>query len=197
MIHESAIVDRGAHVGLGTDIWHWTHIREGVAIGRNCHIGQGVYIDKHVRIGNNVKIQNGVYVYRGVIIRDNVFIGPNVTFTNDLYPRSEGEWTLDKTLLDHGCSIGAGSVVLCGIRIGKWAMIGAGSVVTKDIPDHALVMGNPIRIEGYVCYCGHGLEDLEGSTRLMFCKYCGKHIPVIKSGLSDRRWDRGEEMDQW
>jgi UDP-2-acetamido-3-amino-2,3-dideoxy-glucuronate N-acetyltransferase len=149
--HPTAIVESDK-VGEGTRIWHFAHIRNGSRIGRNCNIGKSVYIDRDAEIGDNVKIQNFVSVYKGVKIDDDVFIGPSATFTNDLFPRSFlwNEAHIIHTYVCKGASIGANSTIICGITIGKYAMIGAGSVVTRDVPDFALVYGNPAEIEGWV-----------------------------------------------
>lgn len=135
-------------------------IREKTIIGNNCIIGKDVYIDTGVIIGNRVKIQNGVSIYRGVTVEDNVFIGPNAAFTNDLHPRAFNEnWMITPTLIKTGASIGANSTILCGISIGEYSMIGCGSVVIRDVPDHGLVVGNPARLIGYVCECGNKLDN--------------------------------------
>lgn len=182
--HPTAIVE-SEEIGEGTKIWHFAHIREKAKIGRNCNIGKGVYIDTEVKIGNNVKIQNFVSVYRGVKIEDDVFIGPSVTFTNDLYPRAFiwGEDKIIPTLVKRGASIGANSTIICGITIGEYAMIGAGSVVTRDVPPFGLVYGNPARLKGFVCYCGRELENVveERNDCIVYkCNYCGKIVEIGK-----------------
>jgi acetyltransferase-like isoleucine patch superfamily enzyme len=168
MIHPTAIIEKGVTIGELTKVWHYAHIREGAHIGVECIISKGVFIDQNVHIGNLVKIQNNVSVYKGVTISDGVFIGPHVCFTNDLIPRavdlnmkkvSQDEWILTRTSLDIGCSIGANSTILAGIRIGKWAMIGASSVVTKSIPDFALAYGNPAQLKGIVAPSGVKVSD--------------------------------------
>lgn len=145
--HTSAIVSKESQIGNGTKIWHFSHIRENVTIGSNVIIGQNVYIDHGVKIGDNCKIQNNVSIYKGVIIENNVFIGPSVTFTNDLYPEVDGwsEERITETLISEGCSIGANSTILCGVTIKKNALIGAGSVVTKDIEENTINYGNPAK----------------------------------------------------
>ncbi len=150
-IHESSDISDQSTIGENTQIWNWVKIREGSRLGSNCKIGQCVYIDKNVSIGNSCKIQNGVQIYQGVAISDDVFIGPNVTFTNDKYPRANNDhWEIVKTNVEKGVSIGAGSVIVCGITIGKYAMIAAGSVVTKDVAPYSLVIGNPAILMGTI-----------------------------------------------
>lgn len=184
--HPTAVVE-SEEVGEGTKIWHFAHIREGAKIGRNCNIGKCVYIDTRVEIGNNVKIQNFASIYRGVKIEDDVFIGPAVTFTNDLYPRAFiwGEEKIIPTLVKRGASIGANSTILCGILIGEYAMIGAGSVVTKNVPPFGLVYGNPAILKGFVCYCGKKLRDIVGedSKKILYKCSCGKSVEIKKEWL--------------
>jgi len=156
-IHPTAEVAPGARIGIGTKIWHQAQIREGAEIGQNCVIGKGVYIDRDVKIGDGVKIQNGANLYRGLVVEDNVFIGPSVTFTNDLFPRAQGEWSPIPTIVEKGASVGANATILCGIRIGTGAMIGAGSVVTRDVPALAVVAGNPARLLRFI----EGGENVE------------------------------------
>jgi len=167
VIHPTAEVEAGARVGAGTRVWHYVHIRSGAIVGENCNIGYGAYIDAGAVIGNSVKLQNRVSVYRGVTLEDGVFVGPNATFTNDKYPRSitpqgeilsEEDWQAAATFVLYGASIGAGAVVLPGITIGRWAMVGAGSLVTQDVPEQGLVVGLPARHIGYVCLCGRPLK---------------------------------------
>ncbi len=190
-IHPTAEVSSDAAVGDGTSIWHHCQIRPGAKIGQNCNFGKGVYIDFDVLIGNNVKIQNYVSVYHGVIIEDGVFVGPHVCFTNDLKPRSinadgslksNTDWVLSKTVIGYGSSLGANSTIRCGINIGRWAMVGAGSMVTKDVPDYALVYGNPARLHGFVCPCGSRLEKISetNSTILAQCPDCHGELEFAK-----------------
>ena len=150
-IHKAAHVSPKANIGDGTKIWINSQVREYSCIGENCVIGKDTYIDEHVVIGDRVKIQNGVSVYNGVTIEDDVFVGPNVTFTNDRVPRAFNlSWQITKTIVKKGASIGANATIVCGITIGEYALIGAGSVVTKDVPAYALAYGNPARVQGKV-----------------------------------------------
>lgn len=159
-VHETAEVNKSAVIGCGTKIWNQVQVRNDVVIGQNCVISKNVYIDEHVQIGNRVKIQNNVNVYHGVIVEDDVFLGPSMTFTNDRYPRSfNSKWEITETVVKKGASIGANSVIRCGVIIGEYAMVGAGSVVTKDVPPHSLVVGNPARQIGWVCKCGLKLDN--------------------------------------
>lgn len=154
-IHPTVNMSEGCVIGAGTKVWINSQIRENVFIGKDCIIGKDTYIDHDVTIGNRVKIQNGVSIYYGITVKDDVFIGPNAVFTNDYYPRAfNKEWIVTQTLVMEGASIGANATIICGITLGKYCMVGAGSVVTKDVPDHALVVGNPAHIIGYVCKCG-------------------------------------------
>ncbi len=180
MIHPTADVSADAKIGAGTRVWHYAQIREGAVVGEECIIGKGVYIDRDVVVGNRVKIQNQACLYRGLRVDDGVFIGPHVVFANDRYPRAiskEGrllggdDWRPESTHVGHGASIGAGSVVLPGVSIGRWAMVAAGSLVSRDVPDQALVMGRPARQRGYVCECGHRLEH--GEESVWRCLTCG------------------------
>lgn len=183
-MHPSAVVEDGVVIGDGTRIWHFVHVRKGARIGRNCNIGKDVYIDVDVVIGDNVKIQNFATIYRGVTVEDDVFIGPHVTFTNDMYPRSFSvDWQVIPTVVKKGASIGANATVVCGVTIGEYAMVGAGSVVTKDVPPFGLVYGNPARLKGFVCYCGRPFkeEDLVEETSGFVkykCGFCGKEVSI-------------------
>jgi len=178
--HETAIVEEGAKIGNNTKIWHFVQIRENAEIGSNCNIGKDVYIDKDVKIWNNVKIQNGVSIWKGITIEDNAFIGPNACFVNDLYPRSEiwNDERVKKTLIKEGASIGVNATILCDLEIGKYALVGAGSVVTKNVPNYGIVIGNPAKLIGYACICGHKLKEFKDN--LMICSSCKKEIDIKK-----------------
>jgi UDP-2-acetamido-3-amino-2,3-dideoxy-glucuronate N-acetyltransferase len=163
VIHSTAEVSPKAQIGFGTRVWNFAQIREGVVIGQNCIIGKDAYVDFDVKIGDNVKIQNSALIYHGVTLEDGVFIGPQVCLTNDRHPRaitSDGQlkgnddWIVGPILVKYGASLGAGSLILPNVTIGRFALVGAGAVVTRDVPDHALVVGNPARRVGYVCHCG-------------------------------------------
>jgi len=159
-IHESAYIDEPVSIGKGTKIWHFCHVMRGAEIGAGCVLGQNVYIDGDVKIGNNVRIQNNVSVYKKVTLEDNVFCGPSMVFTNVLNPRAEISRSIDEylpTLVKEGATIGANATVVCGHTIGRYAFIGAGAVVTKDIPDYAMVYGNAANIAGWMCECGEKL----------------------------------------
>jgi len=170
--HKSSIIDQPCQIGKGTKIWHFCHILQGAQIGKDCSFGQNVNVGGKAIIGNNVKIQNNVSVYDGVILEDYVFCGPSIVFTNDINPRSKypkhGEYL--KTLVKEGASIGANATLVCGIIIGKHAFIGSGTVVTKNIPDYALVYGVPARIKGWVCECGENLNFEKNQTQCSKCK---------------------------
>jgi acetyltransferase-like isoleucine patch superfamily enzyme len=154
-IHPAAHVSPDAKIGAGTKVWINAQIREGAVIGENCIISKDTYIDTGVTIGSNVKVQNGVSIYNGVTVEDGVFIGPNATFTNDLFPRAENsEWQITPTLVKQGCSIGANATIICGTTLGEYSMVGAGSVVTRDVADYTLVIGNPAKVIGRICKCG-------------------------------------------
>jgi acetyltransferase-like isoleucine patch superfamily enzyme len=174
-IHPLAVVDDGAQIGKGTKVWHFAHVRGTAVIGQNCILGKGVYIDAEVEIGSNVKIQNGVSVYQGVTVEDDVFLGPHMTFTNDLYPRAFVEsWEVSKTLVKRGASIGAHATIISNITLGEYCMIGSGAVVTKDVPAHGLVMGNPAYLAGFVCKCGQSLQKEGNRTKELVTFQCSK-----------------------
>jgi len=197
-IHPTAEVSEKAQIGEGSSIWHHAQVREGVKIGSNCIIGKGVYVDAGVPIGDNVKIQNYVSVYHGVVLEDGVFVGPHVCFTNDMRPRAVNpdgslkaadDWVLSETRVKKGAALGANSTIRCGITIGGWAMVGSGSVVTQDVPDHGLVYGNPARLRGFVCACGEisSKEGQAGETVTFKCPKCGRTFEVSKKNWENIR----------
>lgn len=172
-IHSTAEVDETASVGEGTRIWNQAQVRNNAVIGENCIISKNAYIDEYVKLGDRVKVQNNVNVYHGVTVEDDVFLGPSMTFTNDMFPRAfNADWKISETLVKRGASIGAGAVIRCGITINEYAMIGAGSVVVKDVPAQALVVGNPARQIGWVCRCGAKLKE-DGR-----CPECGEEYEI-------------------
>ncbi len=175
--HPTSVISEDAKIGQGTRIWHHAQIREGAIIGENCILGKGVYVGVDVRIGSGVKVQNGATIYRGVKIEDDVFIGPHVVFTNDRYPRAfSNQWEVVPTLVRRGASIGANSTIICGVKIGTYAMVGAGSVVTRNVPPQALVVGIPARMKSYVCRCGCPITaTTEGDRDIsLTCSRCGQ-----------------------
>jgi len=183
-IHPTSIVDNGSSIGAGTKIWHFCHVMPKSKIGTNCILGQNVFIGSDVIIGNNVKIQNNVSVYTGVICQNDVFIGPSAVFTNVLNPRStiERKAEFKQTIIKRGATIGANATVVCGTTIGSYAFIGAGAIVTKDIPDYALVVGNPAKKMGWMSEAGARLifEKNEATCSITGQKYLLKGNSVIK-----------------
>lgn len=178
-VHESSYVDEPSTIGEGAKIWHFSHILKGVTVGKKCNIGQNVVIGPNVTIGDNCKIQNNVSVYEGVELEDNVFCGPSMVFTNVFNPRSEvvRKDEYRKTLVKKGASIGANATVVCGATIGEYAFVGAGSVVTRDVPAYALVMGNPAKRTAWMCRCGEKLEKAPAG-RSVICNACGASYEV-------------------
>jgi acetyltransferase-like isoleucine patch superfamily enzyme len=184
-IHPTADVSPKAALGEGTRVWHEAQVREGAVIGRNCILGKGVYIDFGVQIGDNVKIQNRSSIYHGVTLESGVFVGPHVVLTNDLLPRavnpdgelkSDADWELGRIVVREGASLGAGAIIVPGVTVGRWAMVGAGSVVTSDVPDYGLAYGNPARLKGWVCPCGHRLEQRKDGV--WKCPSCGREVEI-------------------
>jgi UDP-2-acetamido-3-amino-2,3-dideoxy-glucuronate N-acetyltransferase len=173
--HQSAYVDDGCEIGAGTKIWHFTHVMTGAKIGRGCTIGQNVVISPKVVVGDNVKIQNNVSVYTGVILEDDVFCGPSMVFTNVINPRSHvsRKDEFRRTLVGRGATLGANSTILCGHTIGRYAFVGAGAVVTRDVPDYALMIGSPARVTGWMCACGVKLAAGPRPPARAVCAVCG------------------------
>ena len=176
-IHESAYVDDGATIGHGTRIWHFCHVMPGAVIGERCNLGQNVVVMPGTKLGNNVKVQNNVSIYEGVELEDDVFCGPSMVFTNVINPRShvsrKNEY--QRTLVRRGASIGANATIVCGVTLGEYAFVGAGAVVTHDVPDYALVIGVPARQSGWVCQCGEMLrpEARGQGPEPISCAACG------------------------
>jgi UDP-2-acetamido-3-amino-2,3-dideoxy-glucuronate N-acetyltransferase len=179
-VHESSVIDPGAVIGRGTRIWHFCHVMPGARIGERCNIGQNVFVANDVVIGNNAKIQNNVSIYSGVVIEDDVFMGPSMVFTNVVNPRShvvrKDEYR--PTLVRRGASIGANATIVCGVTLGRYCFVGAGAVVTRDVPDYALVVGSPARVQGFMCRCGTRLS-FQNTTAT--CAACGDRY-VMREG---------------
>ena len=189
-IHSSAVVSDQAEIGDGTQIWLFCQVRERAKIGRDCVFGKNVYVDYDVTIGDGCKVQNNVSLYVGVTLEDGVFCGPHACFTNDKVPRAVNpdmspkgldDWTISKTLVRSGAAIGANATIVCGVTIGRWAMVGSGAVVTRDVPDHALVLGNPARVVGWVCACGRRVQMDERAGKGN-CG-CGRVLVMDASGV--------------
>jgi UDP-2-acetamido-3-amino-2,3-dideoxy-glucuronate N-acetyltransferase len=180
-VHDSAYIDEDVQIGEGSKIWHFSHVLSHTIIGKNSVLGQNVVAGPSVTIGNNCKIQNNVSVYKGVELEDDVFCGPSMVFTNVINPRAfiEKKSEFKKTLLKKGCSIGANATIVCGVTVGRYALIGAGSVVTKDVPDYALITGVPGKQTGWVCECG---EVLKGTD--FKCVVCGKEYKLVNGILN-------------
>ena len=187
-VHPSSYVDENVTIGKGTKVWHFCHLQSGCRIGENCSLGQNVNISNNVVIGNGCKLQNNVSLYEGVILENHVFCGPSCVFTNDLTPRAKypkGSAGYKRTLVKEGASIGANATIVCGHTVGRWALIGAGAVVASNVPDHALMLGVPAKLAGYVCECGARISFENGRA---VCADCGRvyeqsaesHIEEIK-----------------
>ena len=183
-VHPTSIIDDNVEIGKGTKVWHFCHIQSGARVGRKCSLGQNVNISNNVIIGNNVKIQNNVSIYEGVELKDYVFCGPSCVFTNDMTPRAKypkGRSGYKKTIVEEGASIGANATIICGHIIGKWALIGAGTVVTSNISPYALVYGVPAKQRGWVCECGEQLPEN------LVCTRCGRKYEETDEGLKEVR----------
>ncbi|MFN0148058.1 MAG: acyltransferase [Dehalococcoidia bacterium] len=186
-VHPTAEVHGQAVIGAGSSIWHQAQVREGATLGPGCIIGKGAYIGEHVTLGANCKIQNYSCVYPGATLEDGVFVGPEVVFTNDKYPRainpdgtlkSESDWEIGKTLVKYGAAIGSRAVIVTGVTIGRWALVAAGATVTRDVPDHGLVVGAPARHAGWVCTCARLLDES------LTCAFCGARYARTEAGLA-------------
>lgn len=184
-IHPTADVSDKAEIGEGTRIWHQAQVREGAVIGRGCILGKGSYVDAGVRIGDHCKLQNGVFVFHGFNLEDGVFLGPGVMLLNDKNPRainpdgspkSDADWVVSEGTVEYGAAVGGGAVVLPGVRVGRMALVGAGSVVTRDVPERGIVVGNPARLRGYACDCGHVLARGHGGS--FECAACGRRYEL-------------------
>ena len=185
--HQSAVIDDGCEIGAGTKVWHFSHIMPGSRIGADCILGQNVYVDRDVEIGDGCKIQNNVSVYKGVVLEDHVFCGPSVVFTNVINPRAfiERKTEFRPTLIREGATLGANATIVCGITVGAYALIGAGSVVTKDVPDYALMYGVPVRRTGWVCRCGTVLPDADNAASgSLTCTTCSSQYRLEAGVLS-------------
>ena len=193
-IHESAYVDDGVEIGRGSSIWHFCHLQTGARLGEKCTLGQNVYVGEHVPIGNNVKIQNNVSVYIGCEIEDDVFLGPSCVLTNVTNPRSQvnRKSVYEKTLIKRGATVGANATVICGVILGRYSFIAAGSVVTKDVPDYALMVGNPAKQKGWMSRHGHKLQSPDDKG-VMVCPESGLRYQA--SGEQLTCLDLDEEQD--
>jgi acetyltransferase-like isoleucine patch superfamily enzyme len=196
-IHETADISPDASIGSGTRIWHQAQVREDAQVGRECILGKGVYVDFQVIIGDRVKVQNYACLYHGTRIESGAFIGPHVCIINDKYPRAttpdgrlktDADWEVKGAWIKEGASVGTRSVILPGVTVGRYALIGAGSVVTRDIPDHGLALGNPATLQGFVCVCGKRLiqERVAGEDVIMRCADCGYQVVMARALLEGR-----------
>lgn len=183
--HPQALVEEGALIGAGSRVWAFAHVLPGAVVGADCNLCDHVLIEGGATLGNQVTVKSGVYVWEGVHAEDGVFLGPNSTFTNDLVPRSfvtraKNAW-LRPTFLRHGCTIGANATILCGHTVGRFALVGAGAVVTDDVPDHGVVVGVPARLKGWICRCGAGLTL---KTDRVSCRQCRTRYRKTETGLA-------------
>lgn len=192
-VHETSVVDEGAVIGEGTRIWHFSHVMGGARIGRNCRIGQNVFVGDDVVVGDTVKIQNNVSLYTGVTVADGVFVGPSVVFTNVVNPRSEvprrDEYR--PTMVGRGATIGANATVVCGVVLGRYCFVGAGAVVTRDVPDFGLAFGLPASVQGWVCRCGVKLAlSVVPRQEQATCIACGDGYVMDEAGVRPRKENR-------
>jgi len=198
-IHPTADVSKDAEVGAGTQIWHQAQVREGAVIGKRCILGKGAYVDKGVKIGDFCKLQNGVFVFHGFNLEDGVFLGPGVMLLNDKHPRAinpdgtakaDTDWTASEGVVEYGAAVGGGAVILPGVRIGRMAVVGSGAVVTRDVPERGIVVGNPARLRAFSCDCGHTLALRPGGgRRVHLCATCGRTYEIsvdISAALDER-----------
>lgn len=176
-VHPTSVVGEPAEIGEGTRIWHFCHIMAGARIGRNCVLGQNVFVASGAKMGDNIKVQNNVSIYDGVVLEDDVFCGPSVVFTNVFNPRSfiSRRDKFRKTWVKKGATLGANATIVCGCTIGQYAFVGAGSVVTRDVPDYGLVYGNPARVMGWMCRCAEEIVFRSGRAR---CQACGRRYVI-------------------
>jgi UDP-2-acetamido-3-amino-2,3-dideoxy-glucuronate N-acetyltransferase len=192
-IHPTADVSDQATIGAGTRIWHQAQVREGAVLGERCVVGKGAYVDRDVRIGDYCKLQNGVFVFHGFTVESGVFLGPGVMLLNDKHPRainpdgspkSDADWEVSEGLIGYGAAVGGGAVVLPGIKVGRMALVGAGAVVTRDVPERAIVAGNPARIRGFACDCGHSLpRQATGPSNSYVCANCERTYQISSEAV--------------
>jgi acetyltransferase-like isoleucine patch superfamily enzyme len=189
--HPTATVEEGAVLGEGTRVWHYAQVRKGARLGKGVIVGKSAFVDVDVTVGDRCKVQNFATLYHGLTVGNDVFIGPSATFTNDRVPRAfNANWTLGKTVIEDGASIGANSTIVCDTTIGRYAMVASGAVVTRDVPAHALVMGNPARIKGFVCVCGKKLRGpgkRKGDKDAFACAECGQTVELPISLVAAHR----------
>ncbi len=185
LVHESAYIDQPVKIGEGTSIWHYCHISKGASIGKNCVFGQNVFVANNVKVGNKVKVQNNVAIYTGCELEDEVFLGPSCVLTNVTNPRSQvnRHSLYEHTLFRRGCTVGANATIVCGITLGRYSFIGAGAVVTKDVPDYALILGNPGKQKGWMSRHGHLLKN-PNENGIMICPESGFKYQLIDNKLA-------------